>query len=243
MNAPRTSIITLTKDRPEYLAEAIASVEVQTDSDWEHLVYDDEENCPPGTSRMRRNKVPERRFRDREKHSIGANWNALIRNARGRYITLLDDDNRKHPDFLEKMLEPMEVDPSVEAVTCGWNRIDAEGRCFGERHINLETSIHRLCQDNTVDSNAFVFRRSVLAKIGWFDENLTTNQDWHFVIRLVRHCKVVHLKEALVDYREHPGSRSRIAISQLGAGANWDRIRRELFTEEERVTSLGENYR
>jgi glycosyltransferase involved in cell wall biosynthesis len=236
----KCSVITLTQDRPEWLDEAIRSVEAQTDRDWEHLVYDNGSRDPRVAEVLRaaRARQPTQFFYTspggRGPDLVGWYWNVLLGLARGRYVTILDDDNRKRPTFLMDMTWPMEVDSAIDAVSCGWSPIDERGECSGEdRHWNLLTTMPKLWQSNTIDSNALVFRRSVIDRIGQFDPQLTTNEDWHFVIRLARACRIAHLGESLLDYRVHASARSRRAV-ELGARANWERIRRELFTDEER---------
>ncbi len=244
MSGVKTSVITLTHKRLEWLEEAIRSIEAQTDQDYEHYVYDKSTDNPrvDGVLRLatdrRRDKFHAAQSKKSPTDVVGFYWNALLHYAQGKYVTILDDDNRKRPDFLEKMTAPMEADEGIDAVSCGWAIVDEAGELTGEeRHCNLETSLIRLWEDNTIDSNALVFRRSVLDKIGMFDPELTTNEDWHFVIRLVRRCRVVHLPDALLEYRVHSRARSRDAVA-LGAHANWKRIRDELFTREEQRAGM-----
>lgn len=234
----RTSVITLTQDRPAWLDEALRSIEAQTDQDYEHVIVDRGSGSRTYTVL---NTACERRpgqvfplFRGRSgTNNVGYYWNYLLNYVTGKYVTILDDDNRKKPDFIAKMIAPMEADPEVEAVSCGWTPINAAGARSGDdRHWNLQTSIPRLWRSNTIDSNALMFRHSILHRIGVFDETLTTNEDWHFVIRLVRRCKMVHLEDCLLDYREHDHARSRRAV-ELGAHANWHRIRTEMFSKQE----------
>lgn len=232
----KTSILTATRNRPAYLADAIQSVEAQTDGDWEHLVYDNGSTDPGVLEVLRATKArnPGRFFyaapggvegRDRPAFY----WNILLGLCRGEYVTILDDDNRKHPDFLEKMVAPLDRNPAIDAVTCGWVKIDAAGEPIGEEcHSNLGTSLEALWRDNTIDANALVFRRSIIDKIGQFPSDLGTCEDWHFVIRLVKSCQVVHLLDSLLDYRVHSGMRSTRALA-LGVQGSWERIRRELF--------------
>ncbi len=233
------SVITLTKDRPEWLDEAIQSIEVQTDQRYEHLVYNNASVSATVEAVLHaaQTRRPKRFYHFTAKDTVdivGVHWNTLLDLMEGEYVTILDDDNRKQPTFFEKMVAPMEADPTIDAVSCGWSVMDETGTLTGEeRHWNLTTSIIKLWETNTIDSNALMFRSSVLDKIGKFDATLTTNEDWDFVIRLVRNCKVVHLEESLVDYRVHATARSKRAL-ELGAHDNWNRIRDKHFTAEER---------
>jgi GT2 family glycosyltransferase len=247
---PKISVITLTYNRPEWLQEAIASIENQTHQDYEHLVYDN------GSDDLRVKKVlQEAKTRRPDKFfyampgflpadTIGPHWNLLIGLSRGKYITILDDDNHKHPDFFDKMSWPMDFNDKIDAVTCGWQNIDENGKLVGpSKHVNLETSLPRLFCDNTIDSNALMFRRSVVDKIGMFDPDITTHEDWHFAIRLVRNGGLItHLEDALLEYRVHPQARTHRA-GALGAQVNANNIRNTMFTKEEReaarVLTLG----
>ena len=236
--SPKTSIITVSYDRPDYLAEAIVSVERQTDLDWEHLVYDNHSSDPRVLDVLRaaKSRHPDKFFFV----SPGARgpaipalyWNILIGLSRGRYVTILDDDNRKHPRFLESMTAPMEEDASVDAVSCGWTPVDATGQRAGEDcHWNLLTSMERLRQSNTIDSNALAVRRSVLDFVGQFSTDFVMCEDWHFVIRLARSCRIEHLPGALADYRQHLFARSQNG-SRAELYATWNRIRAEMFAPE-----------
>lgn len=236
---PRTTVITLTANRPDYLASAIASIEAQTDSDYEHLVYDNGSSDPRVIEVLRAAKArnPGKFFFAASGGPpvdlVGVHWNVMLGFARGKYITILDDDNCKRHDFIERTLMPMEADATIDAVSCGWSPMDGDGIKSGEdRHKNVGTTLKRLFRDNTIDSNALTFRRTVLDKIGHFDPILTTNEDWHFMIRLVRSCRVIHLEDVLLDYREHGTSRSKRAL-ELGAHANWTRILTELYSTDE----------
>ena len=231
--APRTSILTATRDRPDYLAEAIASVEAQTDPDWEHLVYDNGSD-PRTRDLLRRAKAenPTQFFYTSPgcwtELPVSYYWNVLVGLSRGQYVTLLDDDNRKDPRFLERMVGVLEAWEHIGAVSCGWRLIDEKGAVTGERHWNRATSLRTLWQSNTIDSNAFVVRRSVLDGIGSFATSLATCEDWHLIIRLFRACRMMHLEDTLLDYRDHPGARSRTAGKSHDT---WARIRRDLFPE------------
>jgi glycosyltransferase involved in cell wall biosynthesis len=93
--APLFSVIVTTYDRAELLAEALESVRTQTVEDFECLVIND--GGPPVT-------VPDdRRFRIIEKANGGfaSAVNEGLRQARGRYLAFLDDDDVFLPNRLE----------------------------------------------------------------------------------------------------------------------------------------------
>lgn len=213
--APRTSIITLTQDRPAYLAEAIASVQAQDDPDIEHVVYDNGSTSLEVAQILREAKErdPDRFFYYRAAKSdvvrgVGIYWNAIIRQmARGRYITILDDDNRKLPSFVSEMALAMES-MGAEAVTCGWHFIDESGERRGTSTSNRYTTPATLWHNNTVDSGAILFRREAFEAVGGFPTHLEAGEDWYFIAKLVQRGHVVHLPAILFEYRRHSGTKS-----------------------------------
>jgi glycosyltransferase involved in cell wall biosynthesis len=237
VKSPKTSILTCSYNRPALLREALTSVRRQSDADWEHLIYDDA-STDLGMIPVLNEAMEDPRVQvwqapmNRDRPAVL--WNRMIGAANGRYIAILDDDNRYMPFFLATMTAPMEANQAIEAVSCGWRTIGDWTPMGGECHWNLETTLAKLYRNNTIDSGALVFRRSVIDKIGDFNETLRTNEDWHFVIRLVRHCRVLHLREPLLEYRVHKDARSKRAEA-LGSAADCERIRQELFTQEERA--------
>ncbi len=238
MTPPTTSVLTATRNRPDYLAEAISSVRSQTASEtWEHLVGDDGSEDPRVGEVLRaaRERDPERvrtSFAPHRGDRPARIWNTLLRQAAGRYVAVLDDDNRWHPEFLERMVAPLAADPALDAVTCGRRFIDEAGRPSEkpECHRNLRTSLRALYRDNTVDGGAVLYRKSSLLGIGGFPEHLTACEDWYVVARLAQSGRMLHLVEALLLYREHGEARSGRALG-LGVESAWDRVRAELFPE------------
>ena len=233
-HSSQTSILTATRNRPAYLAEAIASVEEQTDFDWELLIYDDASTdvkireVIDGAKKRNPDRVFDVVSSVKGPRSPALFWNFLLCLARGKYITILDDDNRKHSEFLSRMTAPMESDSSIGATSCGWMRIDEMGKSIEDCHWNLATNEVNLWRSNTIDSNALCFRKSVLADVGVFPMYMDSCEDWHFVIRLVRACKMVHLEDVLLDYRVHRNAASTRGDDE-GMIRNRDLVRRDLF--------------
>ena len=103
---PRISIMIPTYNRPELLKEAIDSaLNQKTDVPFEVVVVDN------GTEQIVSNKLDElvssyresnlRLFRNSSNIGMFGNWNRCITLARGCYITILNDDDILHSDYLE----------------------------------------------------------------------------------------------------------------------------------------------
>lgn len=134
-----------------------------------------------------------------------------IREAKGNYIAFLDSDDAWLPEKLEKQMKKFE-DPQVVAVYCGVRHMDFESgrilepsdRLYPEGNL-LE---QLLVRDVTVQTSAYVVRKSVFDQVGPFDTELQARQDWDMWIRVATAGKIACVPEPLVNFREHAGVRT-----------------------------------
>lgn len=127
---PRFSVVVPTKDRPDLLAEALASVQSQSVSDWECIVVNDGGSTPslPDDSRFRLVDHDSSR-------GPAAARNSGVTAAGGTVLTFLDDDDRWTPDRLS--LADEGLTPGVDVALC-WFR--AERDTDGGRRLNGDVS-------------------------------------------------------------------------------------------------------
>jgi len=224
---PKVSVVTCSYNRPTLLREAIESLRKQTDDDWEHLIYDDA-STSPGVAEVLAWAKQDRRVRiwkspvnlDRP----AVRWNFMLDRAHGRYLTVLDDDNRKLPRFVEVMSAQLDSDPTLDLVTCGWVVVRPDGNCEADYHLNLSTCESELNRISTCDGGAMLYRRSTFERAGYFAEEIRTNEDWDWLRRAMSRDSVRNLHECLSTYRSHDDQRMRRA-DQLGNAADVDWVR------------------
>jgi hypothetical protein len=206
---PKVSILTCSHNRPELLRQAVQSLRDQTDPDWEHLIYDDASTNQDvlDTLRWAAEDPRVRVWRDTVNHDQpSALWNFLADRSYGRYITVLDDDNMKLPQFVEVLSRELDADPSLGIVTCGW-RIDRPGESPVDYLLNLTTSAERLAEMSTCDGGAMLYRRDLFERVGYFSEEYRTSEDWDWLRRAIHVSKIKNLAEIHSTYRSHRGSR------------------------------------
>jgi hypothetical protein len=224
MTLPKVSVVTCSYNRPELLRQAIDSLRAQTDSDWEHLIYDDASTDPRVLEvldeAIRDPRV--RVWRDTVNHDQpSAIWNFLLDRSYGRYLTVLDDDNMKLPRFVERMSGELDADPSLDIVTCGW-RVDREGDSGIDYFLNLSTSPAQLDSNSTCDGGAMLYRREAFERVGYFSEAFRTSEDWDWLRRALHTSKFKNLHEVHATYRSHINSRMYRAA---GLGRDDDMMR------------------
>jgi glycosyltransferase involved in cell wall biosynthesis len=115
--APRerlvTVMITVYNGAP-YLAEAIESVLAQTYPAVELIVLDDGSTDASGD--VAQGFGSALRYERQENAGMGAARNSAVALAAGQYLSFLDADDRFRPDKIERQLEVLDADPSVDVV-------------------------------------------------------------------------------------------------------------------------------
>jgi len=230
----KVSIILLSHNRPHFLSEAINSVLNQTMKEWELIIIDD---CSTDSEvkTVLSQAVKDSRIRafitNYDVNNISLLWNKAIDISTGKYISLLDDDNKKEPTFCTEMSRYLDTHPKEDAVAC-FNRLFHSGDSLqnkgkeifdAPRRVNKEKILKR----NYIDSGCLMFRREVLSSIGWFDERLCTQEDWDYVIRLMYESKGIGiLQKPLAEYRWH-GENRIYTSNALGCEDHYEFITKE----------------
>ena len=111
---PLASVVVPTYDRVGLVLGAVESVLAQTETDLEVLVVDD--GSSDGTQVVLRERYadePRVRILRQEHLGISCARNLGLQNARGRFVGLLDSDDRWLPGFLRSQIELLERHPAA----------------------------------------------------------------------------------------------------------------------------------
>jgi len=128
--------------------------------------------------------------------------NTGIAHARGGLLAFLDDDDEWLPTKLEKQVSLIQSLPiNVGMVYCWMNYYDDQGRRVKEHH-----PMHRgyvfpyvLDQQRIGGCPTLLVRRSVVEKVGGFDESLLRGNDGDFIRRVCLEYEVDVIPEVLVE--------------------------------------------
>jgi glycosyltransferase involved in cell wall biosynthesis len=152
MNTALISIITPTYNRLEQLKQAIASALAQTYEHFELIICDNHSPENPQAMIEAFNDPRIRFFR--HDRNIGMIENILysVQQAQGKYLAFLMDDDLWEPEFLAKLVPPLEADDDLALTFCDHFIIDAAGAIdpiasqhFSEsfNRANLAPGIHQ----------------------------------------------------------------------------------------------------
>jgi glycosyltransferase involved in cell wall biosynthesis len=209
-NLPIVSVIIPTYNRTDFLKLTLQSVFNQTYQNFEIIVVDD------GTS-TDENILLCQTF-EKVKYIRIENWggpakprNVGIREARGKYISFVDDDDLWLSNKLERQVAILEDNPAFGLVHCccevidenGINRNEIIGRP-GSLDVKHGDVSMRMMGNWTLMMPTPLIRRNVIDKVGFFNEKMpSAGEDVEFWIRCSFVTQFYYLDEPLAHYRVH----------------------------------------
>lgn len=190
-----------------YVSDAIDSLRRQTCADMEIIAVDD------GSKDNTREILDQHAGEDRRvrivaqpNRGLPAARNAGLRVAGGEYVCFLDADDVLLPDKVEKQLAFLDRNPDCDLVysdyLIGDTRLDPVG-LIAVRIPPGDTLDAFACR-NWFAPMVPLLRRSLVERVGEFDESLRAAEDWDYWIRCAKAGRFRYLPGAVGIYRTHP---------------------------------------
>lgn len=234
MNDSLVSVVLPTYNSSEFLGEALRSVTNQTHENLEVLVVDDASS--DGTVELANDHArDDSRVRIvRNDHNLGpvGNFTRCFELASGSFIKFLMADDLLENEAVERLLEPLQQDPSVALSTSRRRRVDRNGvpmadmtatlPIFGEsavldgRIIGDELLLR--CSNVVGEPSTVLFRAASVPAGGVFRYHGFAPRviaDVALWLSLLEVGRAAWLHEPLSSFRWHPGQ------DQKGRGMSW----------------------
>ena len=181
-DAPLITVYVATRNRASVLPRALRSVWRQQRDDLELIVVDDaSDDATPALLEAWAGEGRLRWLRNEANRGACASRNLALRNARGRFVTGLDDDDEMLPGRIAQLLAALD---SRDAFACASDvLVDARGRT----HLRLcpgRIDARAILARNLVGNQVLAERHKLLA-CGGFDETLPAAQDYDLWIRMI----------------------------------------------------------
>lgn len=128
LDSPLVSVIIPTYNRPNYLIQAIASAVQQTYKNIEIIVSDD---CSTESPAKTIESFQDSRIRFRRNaNNLGISRNviAAFKEARGKYVASLNDDDIWNENFLEKLVPHLDANPDLVIAFSDHYIMDSDGK-------------------------------------------------------------------------------------------------------------------
>lgn len=230
VDRPAVSGVITTYDRPDFLADAVASALSQELPLLELIVVDD---CSPGDPTP--SLAP---FGDRVRYlrlarngGPSAARNAGVAAAAGTYVAFLDDDDRWLPHKIARQATLLTA--GYEAALCGWRRTGSRRPWV---HATAEVTADMLRWGNPFcGTTGLIARRDVLLAEP-FDEDLRWGEEWELYVRLARRRALGYVGEVLFErrYGGHEG------LTLAAKRTPLDELARKAHAAEKQRAWLGE---
>jgi len=208
---PTVSVIVVTRDRPRFLADALASVAAQERLPLEVRIGDD----GGGSAAAVVEALPllEVTLLPLGLGQPGAARNAAAAGARGDVLAFLDDDDVWRPGHLEGLSQAF-TDPEVGLA---WRDCDVVRERVGEDGTRVALDQRTLARDwddaimrrdDYLPPSTLAVRRSLFESLGGFDPAFRYSEDWDLLLRVA----------AAGVVRRVPGITAEVRLREPGAG-------------------------
>ncbi len=162
MAEPLVSVVLTVYTRLTFFAEALKSVQAQTFRDYEIIVADDSGTAAARALSIGANDPRIRYHANAASQGVALSLRAAAGHARGKYIAILNDDDLWEPDFLSRLVPPLEAEPNRVLAFCDHAIIDAHGRVDDEATDRNTRRFGRwgLAEGDISNPMAFVLRKN-----------------------------------------------------------------------------------
>ncbi len=215
MHSPVISVIVPAFNHEAYVVEALESVLAQSLDDLELIVIDDasRDGTWDAIHSVRDPRI--RAVRHATNQGAHQTLNEGLALGRGRYLAILNSDDRYHPERLARLVAALGDAPCLAFSDVGF--MDSKGlpapdheraRDYAEacqRAGQLPPAGWLLSSNLAISTSNFLFPRSLFDRIGSF-ANLRYTHDWDWALRASAQLPPVWLRETLLDYRVHPAN-------------------------------------
>jgi N-acetylglucosaminyl-diphospho-decaprenol L-rhamnosyltransferase len=192
--APTLSYCVVNTNGREYLLACLAAIERAHPQDVEREILVLDNASEDGSAEAVRALGGEIRLIAREQRTGKAeNDSTLMREARGRYCLLLNEDSELRPGAVEALLAVMEREPKAAAATpqlldsngnpvpCAWRfpgvSTALAGALFLHRRLTVESKGHEVRSVDWAQSSALMVRREAAERVGYMDPDFFVYYD------------------------------------------------------------------
>jgi glycosyltransferase involved in cell wall biosynthesis/ADP-heptose:LPS heptosyltransferase/Flp pilus assembly protein TadD/predicted O-methyltransferase YrrM len=205
MSGPLVSVIVPTHNRPEMLVDTIRSILNQTYRNFEIIVVNDAGADVEGVINYLNRDGNITYVRHAQNRGLAAARNTGIKVSRGKYIAYLDDDDIFYPDHLETLVFSMikgghkvaytDAHRAHQAMNSGRYSVTARDLPY-----SYDFDYDTILVTNFVPVLCFLHERACIDQTGFFDESLTTHEDWDMWIRMSRTFKFAHISKVTCEF-------------------------------------------
>lgn len=189
----------------KYLREAIESILLQTFTDFEFIIVND--NSTDNSLEIIQNYKDERIkvINNIENIGLTKSLNRSLKIAKGEYIARQDADDISLTNRFEEQIEYLKAHPEVMLLGTSVYFIDESGKMTG-KCIALAKPRDELFKDNQFSHGSTMFKKDVINRLGGYNELFRYVQDYELWLRIAEFFEVRNLTQILYKLRFHKGT-------------------------------------
>jgi N-acetylglucosaminyl-diphospho-decaprenol L-rhamnosyltransferase len=178
----------------DYLLDCLAAIERAHPEGVEHEVLVLDNASDDGSAAAVRERYPDARLLVLDRRTGKAeNDSTLLREARGRFCLLLNEDSELREGAVRALLDALEADPGAAMagaqlldpdggpVPCAWRLPDIRwalaAAVFLQDRVAIESTGERVREVGWVQSSAALVRREAAEQVGWLDPDFFVYSD------------------------------------------------------------------
>ena len=220
---PLVSVVVPSYNHAKYISKAVGSVLSQDFGDFELLISDDA--SPDGSWEVISGFSDARIRSFQQDKNLGPVGNLvfLIKQARGKYIALLNSDDAWYPQKLGKQVAVMESQANLGACFTWADLVDEQGHEISgpeaiwndvfrqPNRTQAEWLKHFFYKGNCLCHPSILIRREVYDLIGFYNPGFKQLPDFEMWIRLVKHCPIHIIQENMVAHLRDGNNTSAVS--------------------------------
>lgn len=201
------SVIMPVYNAERYVSEAIFSILNQTYPSFELIIVDD---CGMDRSMEAVRQFKDNRIRiiqNETNKGIAYSRNRAIKESKGKYIAIMDDDDLAFPQRFEQQVAYLESHKDIDVIGGGVEAIDGEGRIIRAASETLKNPLYikvNLLFRCIFHNSEMMFRKSLIEnhRIS-YSENCYGMEDFRFWIECSKVGKMTNLSDIILKHRYH----------------------------------------
>jgi glycosyltransferase involved in cell wall biosynthesis len=228
--APAVSVIMSVYNGLPYVRETVDSIAAQTFQDWEMVINDNasEDGTKEYLEQRARDDPRIRFFPSAVNLGCADGYNRAFAESRGRWIAIIDADDRALPKRLERQLAFVAQYPDIKVASCLSYYIDERGKRVGKTAHNLTTpeAFRRYMETNEaigiLNPGAFI-QREAFREAGGYRDAFFPAEDIDLWARISERGMILVQPERLMEYRVHAGSSVTQSFMRSRMKYEWSR--------------------
>lgn len=191
----------------EYVQESIESVLNQTFNDFEFVIVNDGSTDKTGEILTKYVNNPRVKIiENAENIGLTKSLNRALKVAQGEYVARQDADDVSLPERFKKQVEFLNDNPEIKVLGTFAYGINNRGEVLKEliAPVSSEAIKKNLIKNNSFIHPSVMIKKDILDKVGLYNEEFETTQDYELWFRILKVAKGANLPLFLIKKRYTP---------------------------------------